>query len=134
MLTPYARAKFRVKIKSLAEEVRIIKHEVSRHKGKWSNISSVLVSHLHMTVKPEIRWTLAAYAYLRGKPFAACENTSHSLQSPYPKQIARIIKSLAGIHVEPMAIYHWLNADRIVKRVAEFADTLIERMQEDTVA
>lgn len=55
----------RVKIKSLAEEARIIRHEEQRC---HSDFRSGLYMHRIDVVRPECRAALLAYAFLRGKP------------------------------------------------------------------
>ena len=64
----------RVKIKSLAEEARIIRRE-ERIANKQFNFERQQELYLHRVnrVRPAARATLLAYQYLRGKPYSECE-------------------------------------------------------------
>lgn len=64
----------RVKLKSLAEEARIIRIE-ERRANKAGNyaLQNSLVLHRTSIVRSEARATLLAYNYLRGLPYEACE-------------------------------------------------------------
>lgn len=62
----------KVKIKSLAEEARIIRLEEGRSEP-GSQQQSELHEHRVRDVRKEQRASLLAYAFLRGVPLAACE-------------------------------------------------------------
>ena len=64
----------RVKLKSLAEESKIIRQEKQKQK-RYGNTSVVNSLHWHRidVVRAEARATLLAYQYLRGKPYHICE-------------------------------------------------------------
>jgi hypothetical protein len=66
----------RVKIKSLAEEARIIRHEEHRasayHRGL---LCAKLRDHRVKEVRPEARAALLAYAFLRGRPYTTVERS-----------------------------------------------------------
>lgn len=66
--------KLKIKIKSLAEEARIIRFEEQQAK-KYGNFTLLNDLHWHRVVKvrKEARATLLAYQYLRGKTFKYCE-------------------------------------------------------------
>lgn len=66
-LSKVNRARFRVKIKSLAEEARIIRHEEKRLLSPQDR--GCLHAHRVNIVREEQRATLLAYAYARGVPY-----------------------------------------------------------------
>lgn len=99
-------AKFKVKIRSLAEEARIIRHVARKRKrhvltekyGTYtftSFVSSDLRSHNVTVVRPEQRHTLLAYAFYRGVPYASVERCADD-NKPSLERIARIVKSLTN--------------------------------------
>lgn len=102
------RAKIRVKIKSLAEEVVIIRKEMSKHRC-FTRVATLgsLQSHLDLIVKRELRHTLVAYAYLRKMPYRVVESKCQEL--PKASTIKRIIKSLSSEMVEINDIQEWLD-------------------------
>ena len=69
----------KVKVKSLAAEARIIRHEEKRSKDVKQQSSL----HLHRTgvVREEARAALIAYGFIRGKKFSAIEPRAKSLPS-----------------------------------------------------
>ena len=89
------RAKFRVKINSLAEEARIIRREERRCKRQDYDTQSMrgcLREHRVKNVREEQRATLLAYAMFRGVPYRAVEPAS---RKEFPaKDVLRILKSL----------------------------------------
>lgn len=120
MMKKVVRAKIRVKIKSLAEEVVIIRKELSKHKFHFAGLEnfddkaretyatqSELQSHLDLVVKRELRHTLVAYAYLKKMPYRVVENKCKEL--PKASTIKRIIKSLSSEVVEINDIQEWLD-------------------------
>lgn len=60
----------KVKIKSLAAEAAIIRHEEVRSRG---DLRSALRRHRQIDVRRECRATLLAYGYLRGKTYDQIE-------------------------------------------------------------
>lgn len=69
----------KVKIKSLAEESRIIRleeHRAKRHGRR--DLRQSLAGHRRGIVRRESRHTLLAYAYLRIKTYRSCERVSHN--------------------------------------------------------
>jgi hypothetical protein len=90
----FAVGKFRVKIKSLAAEARIIKHEEARrHKHGW--VPACLRNHRIYDVRNEQRATLLAYALYRGLAYTDVERGS---KKDIPTtRIAQILKSLGGV-------------------------------------
>lgn len=99
------RAKFRVKIKSLAEEARIIRHEERRMKGQNNDgYRGELRYHRISVVRDEQRATLLAYALLRGVPYSALEAKARPVDT---KAVMRIAQSLARTAVDVDA---WVGA------------------------
>lgn len=98
------RAKFRVKIKSLAAESKIIRHEEKRLDGQSSD-RGCLRHHRVSVVRNEQRSTLLAYAYLRGVPYCAVEG--RSVKPIDAKAVCRIVRSLSWSQVEPEKIDEW---------------------------
>ena len=75
----------RVKIKSLAEEARIIRAEERRWvvDGRKDNATwHSLNHHRRHDVRDEARASLLAYAYLRGVPYSVVENKTRDRLSP----------------------------------------------------
>lgn len=85
------RSKFRVKIRSLAEEARIIRHEERKHDGQSSD-RGCLRHHRITVVRSEQRATLLAYAWCRRIPYSVVESVNSS--APDMKSVQRICKSL----------------------------------------
>ncbi len=69
----------RVKIKSLAAEAGIIRHEERiANKRRDFDLQNSLSEHRKRVVRREARSTLLAYQYLRGVPYAVCEKPNYS--------------------------------------------------------
>jgi len=121
-----ARAKFKVKINSLAEESRIIRRQVKALGKQWKRASgpsegqwefqspryeialaqTMLNNHRIEDVRGEQRATLLAYAFLRGVPYSVVENNgSGEIPTDRVRQIA---KSLAGALVSADDLAGWL--------------------------
>lgn len=66
------RVYLRVKIKSLAEEARIIRREEQRSK-LWG---AGLTNHRKFVVRPEARNAQLAYGFLRGRTYEQLENST----------------------------------------------------------
>jgi hypothetical protein len=99
----YCVSKFRVKIKSLAEEARIIRDEEKKRTG-W--VRCGLHAHRIGTVRYEQRHTLLAYAYLRGIPYGSLEVSPAS--KPSPLKIKTILKSLTQSSEYEDGVSGWL--------------------------
>lgn len=96
MLSSTNCAKFRVKIKSLMDEARTIRHEERRCKGpKMERQRNSLYLHRVKDVRSEQRATFLAYAYARGIAYSVLEQ---STSKPVDfKAVKRILKSLAEL-------------------------------------
>lgn len=113
-----ARAKFRVKIKSLADEARSIRHEADRRKShvwEWYSVAAVVRQHGRDVVSVEQRHTLLAYAFFRGKPYASCERSCRV--KPDAKRVIRILRSLVPV-TDEQAVLQWLAASESLKQSA----------------
>lgn len=88
---PFRRHQLRVKIRSLAEESRIIKSEILRAKDATARRDL----HLHRVniVRREARASLLAYAFLRRIPYGAVERYAREL--PDWKRVERIASKFA---------------------------------------
>jgi hypothetical protein len=120
------REKFKVKIKSLAEESRIIRHQVKRLGQDWKHakgpadgawpwdcerykIASAQGSlHWHRidAVRRESRHALLAYAFVRGVPYSAVERSCDVEADA--STIERIVRSLSRAGDTGPAIQQWL--------------------------
>lgn len=65
----------KVKIKTLAQEKRIIRKEICKAKS-GSTLQGQLYHHLQAVVRIENRWSLLAYAFLRGVPLKKLEKNA----------------------------------------------------------
>lgn len=102
------RAKFRVKIKSLAEEARIIRLEEKRCVGvSRDSDRGCLTDHRKRIVRNERRAALLAYAFVRGVPYQVIENAG---SKPVDKKaVLRILVSLAWRNQQSDALDFWLS-------------------------
>jgi len=82
-----AKAKLRVKIKSLTEEARIIRQEVRRQTDP--DVKNVLSEHRKGVVRTESRLAQLAYAFFRQVPYKVVEPKTH-----HPVEVARLIKQV----------------------------------------
>lgn len=72
-------AALRVKVKSLAEEARIIRHEECRAEAAWHpELRQSLWRHRTWDVRREQRAALLAYAFIRGRSYAEVERRTRS--------------------------------------------------------
>jgi hypothetical protein len=88
------RTYLKVKIKSLAEEARIIRKETKRAKSK--TIKEGLYLHRIGTVRIEARHTHLAYGFLRGREYHQIETSAHS--APDWKKVRKMIEKY-GAHL-----------------------------------
>ena len=102
-ISKLSRAKFRVKIRSLAEEARIIRHE--EKKAERGPDQAALWSHRTIDLRNESRSSQLAYAFSRGVPFAVVERGTRMADT---KRIAAIVRSLTGCETLPHDIENWM--------------------------
>lgn len=73
----------RVKLKSLAEEAKIIQHEEKKANGfKNYRLQNELAEHRKGIVRRETRATILAYQYLRGLAYSSCESPNGNEGNP----------------------------------------------------
>jgi len=88
----------RVKVRSLAEEARIIRHEELRAKRRGAHaIRERLYLHRIHVVRLESRASQLAAAYLRGKPRASCEQ--HGLTHRDKEVLPRLLNNVRNFGV-----------------------------------
>lgn len=78
----------KVKIKSLAEEAKIIRREEALAKTPEERLK--LAVHRRGVVRYEQRHTLLAYAYIRGIPYRVVESNCHEQPNTY--KVARMVE------------------------------------------
>lgn len=90
MFKPHHRSFLKVKIKSLAEEAKIIRHE----ERKSFNPAQRNSLHQHRTwdVRRESRAALLAYAYLRGRSLVDTEGPKANRDSQVDRRAAEIVR------------------------------------------
>ena len=90
----------KVKIKSLAEEARIIRKEEQKVHGlaKYN-----LQQHRKTVVRSEARHTLLAYGFLRGRDYRAMEKTCR-----IPPQPSRVVRMVARYGDSSEGVVAWL--------------------------
>ena len=121
----------RVKVKTLAEEARIIRHEVNRLKGfsykTQDSIERTLSLNGHRTgiVRYEARHAQLAAAYLRGAPYEAAERFAED--PPNPVKIFDNVCKFANIR-DPQRkaalaqeISKWLGYNHLVGGLCKYA-------------
>jgi hypothetical protein len=91
----------KVKIKSLAEEARIIRFE---ERKSWGQLRDQLAIHRKGVVRREARHSLLAYGYLRGRTYQAMEASRHT--EPNWDSVERLIKKY-GTLKQPLK--EWIN-------------------------
>ena len=104
IMTKLERAKFRVKIRSLAEEAKIIRHE--EKKANRGLDCDVLHQHRVGSLRNEARCTLLAYALIRGVPYA---NVERSSRIPDGNRVRAIVKSLTARVLSYEEFRAWFN-------------------------
>jgi hypothetical protein len=110
MISKLVRSKFRVKIKSLAEESRIIRVEERRHVGPKRDFDrGVLHWHRVGVLRQEQRATYLAYALVRGVPYATVEKEGAKPSDFVVRRISEICNSLAWRKVSSEDIASWMS-------------------------
>jgi hypothetical protein len=88
----------KVKLKTLAEEARIIRQEKSKAiKDRDYDLANHLHIHRIETVRRECRATLLAYQCLRGIPYTACERENST--RPDTDAFERMCKRYGGLNI-----------------------------------
>jgi hypothetical protein len=96
----------KIKIKSLAAEAIIIRHEERKNSGDTRNNL-----HLHrvMVVRPEARASFIAYAYLRGRLLSSQEQPGS--RTPDWANALRIAKRFSLVPFDEVAFREWAGID-----------------------
>lgn len=89
------RSFLRVKVKSLAAEARIIRHETARAS---KDIRSDLSHHRRTVVRTAARNTLIAYAFVRGQAYRDVEPKADT--QPNWKEVERMVKQYGVLFIE----------------------------------
>lgn len=93
----------KIKLKSLAEEARIIRKEEKRHIGTMRE--SLYLHRIHR-VRTAARNTLLAYSYIRGRSYHQVERIAHT--APNWKEVERMVKQYSMIKFDQS----WYKADQ----------------------
>lgn len=109
------KAKLRVKIKSLAEEARIIRHEERKLQREGCSDWAIGSVHAHRVcnVRRESRATQWAYAFMRGVPYRAVERTAYldRYERAYlTKRMREIVRSMTYSMPGEVEVEKWLSA------------------------
>lgn len=89
------RAYLKVKIKSLAEEAKIIRKETKR--AKRASIRDGLALHRKGIVRCEARHTHLAYGFLRGRDYRQMEPKAH--EAPNWEKVRKMVEKY-GTHLD----------------------------------
>ena len=81
----------KIKIKSLAAETKIIKHEESKLHGE---ARQSLQHHRKTVVRHEARHSLLAYGYMRGRPYRSIEMKCH--EDPNWQKVQKMVERFGG--------------------------------------
>ena len=102
-MTKLERAKFRVKIRILLEEARIIRYE-ERKAARGPDHNTL---HLHRIgiLRSESRSTQLAYGFARGVPYGVTES---SARRPDLRRIAAVVRSLTCREALPHDVEAWM--------------------------
>lgn len=95
------RTYLKVKIKSLAEEARIIRKETKR--AKSVSIKNGLRLHNIYVVRTEARHTHLAYGFLRGREYRTMEPKLVRAPEPDWDKVRRMVERY-GSHLEPWSL------------------------------
>ena len=98
----------KVKLKSLAEEAKIIRKEESKAYG---DLLYSLKAHRKHEVRFEARATQIAYAFLRGKPYRQVEPHTPYTSGYYSTQlwarVKKMIEKYGDSHSKPINFVEW---------------------------
>ena len=123
----------KIKIKSLAEEARIIRAAEDKLKGQGVDNFQYpaegwkLYAHRIQVVRPEARATQLAYAYLRGVPYRKVEPISHA--EPNWHRVEKMVEKYGSQPFDRAAFHAWIKGDDYVAP-APVAKSLVARFLE----
>lgn len=108
----------KIKIKSLAAEARIIRHE----ENKWPGASDVRTGlHLHRVneVRREARVALLAYGFIRGRTYQQIESNTCPWIAPDWTRVAVLASRYGSAKVTKETLVAWtLAAQPVINRAA----------------
>src|SRR5258706_9283083 len=104
----------KIKIKSLAEEARIIRADENRldctdQQDRYKQQS--LVNHRKHVVRPEARATLLAYAYIRGQIYRKVEPISDT--EPEWRRVRKMVETYGPKPFDEAAFNAWKNGTEV---------------------
>lgn len=103
----FQKTKLKVKIKSLAEEARIIRQEEYKvHPSSPQWVRSSIRSHRIIVVREEARSSLLAYAFIRGIPYSRIESKCDRI--PNFLRIKQIARTFFHITDEDTGLVKWI--------------------------
>lgn len=109
----------KVKLKTLAEESRIIRKE--EFKAYDDMLRNELVSHRRGVVRPEARATHVAYGFLRGRDYERIEGGAYT--APDWTKIERMVKQYGNFTENPSLLEDYVEfrkvADETIKNNVE---------------
>ena len=130
MATPDERFALKIKIKSLAEEARIIRAAEDKLKGhgvdnfQWPAEGWKLHSHRKNVVRPEARATQLAYAYVRGVPYRKVE--PNPLTEPSWRRVQKMVETYGAKPFDEAAFRAWKKGEELP--VVEPKKSLLEKL------
>ena len=119
------RAYLKVKLKSLAEEAKIIRKETQR--AKTGSIKNGLYLHRIHVVRPEARHTHLAYGFLRGKSYEQIERDARV--APNWDKVRKMV-SKYGVHQAGYAWGEWKQSQKDKQELLEQFDQWVEKANE----
>jgi len=104
-----------VKIRSLAEEARIIRHE-ERKAGGTGPLYEDLREHRVKDVRKEQRSTLIAYAFLRGRPYCSVERPASNNPPDWVRvrKIVQKFKDRPLVNLDPSVLKSWSESSPVL--------------------
>lgn len=100
--------KFKVKVRSLSEEQKIIQGYLNSLCKNLPLVKNSLRNHSKQDISSEIRSTLLAYSFYKGRRYKDIEKTTNKPLKPKEiHRISKILKSIFEISVSDDIIYKW---------------------------
>lgn len=122
------RTYLKVKIKSLAEEARIIRRETKL--AKSTSIKNGLAEHRKGVVREEARLTHLAYGFLRGREYRQMEAITHT--TPNWDRVRKMV-SKYGTHFAAYGYENWKqereDREQLLKRFDEWVEEAVKEHQ-----
>jgi hypothetical protein len=121
----------KIKIKSLAEEARIIRAAEDKLKGHSVDNFAYpaegwkLYTHRKNVVRPEARATQLAYAYLRGVPYRKVEPIHHT--DPSWRRVQKMVETYGSTPFDQAAFIAW-RKDEVYVTPTPVAKSFVSRL------